>query len=82
MQTLPKNNAPSEISNLDGNPVNLETIASVRGSVVDALFPEDLPFCQNLFRAGAGDKIRIEVMTHLDRACPGAAAADDLKSQR
>ncbi len=67
MQTLVTVKAPADISGQNGTPKNLGTIASVRGSVVDVNFPEHLPSCQNLLRAGTGGKVRIEVMTHLDR---------------
>ncbi|MCL4859869.1 MAG: F0F1 ATP synthase subunit beta [Caldilineaceae bacterium] len=41
-------------------------IVAVRGSVVDAAFPGQLPAIYNLLRAGDDDQIAIEVLTHLD----------------
>jgi F-type H+-transporting ATPase subunit beta len=42
------------------------TVKSVRGSVVDAYFPERMPPIHNELRAGSEGNIVIEVMTHLD----------------
>ena len=44
---------------------NIGTVLSVRGSVVDAHFPERLPSLLNLLRAGDDGDIIIEVVTHL-----------------
>jgi len=45
---------------------NQGTVVSIRGSVVDALFPERIPAIYNLLRTGEGGKIKIEVINHLD----------------
>jgi F-type H+-transporting ATPase subunit beta len=45
---------------------NRGTVVSIRGSVVDVLFHERLPAIYNLLRTGEGEKIKIEVITHLD----------------
>ncbi|MCK4729348.1 MAG: F0F1 ATP synthase subunit beta, partial [Desulfobacterales bacterium] len=42
------------------------TVVSVRGSVVDAHFPERLPFVNSLLRAGEDGTTAIEVQTHLN----------------
>jgi F-type H+-transporting ATPase subunit beta len=42
------------------------TVASVRGGVVDAYFPRELPKINNLLAAGKKDQIIIEVALHLD----------------
>ena len=42
------------------------TVLSVRGSVVDAHFPDRLPELHNELRTGDGDRIVIEVVSHLD----------------
>jgi F-type H+/Na+-transporting ATPase subunit beta len=44
---------------------NIGTVLSVRGSVVDAHFPERLPSLLNVLRAGDDGDIIIEVVTHL-----------------
>jgi F-type H+-transporting ATPase subunit beta len=41
-------------------------IVSVRGSVVDVEFPENLPPIQSLIRSGEKDGVLIEAMSHLD----------------
>jgi len=41
-------------------------VVSVRGSVVDVQFGKDLPPINSVLRAGADDRIVIEVMTQLD----------------
>ncbi|GAF92986.1 unnamed protein product, partial [marine sediment metagenome] len=43
------------------------TVASVRGSVVVAHFPQQLPPMRTELRAGADEDVVIEVITHLDR---------------
>lgn len=48
------------------SPINKGSIESVRGSVVDALFPEKLPAINTELHAGAEKRVVIEVMTHLD----------------
>ena len=45
---------------------NQGTVISVRGSVVDASFPQDLPSLFNVLKAGEQEDIIIEVVTHLD----------------
>ena len=45
---------------------NRGTVVSVRGSVVDAWFAEQLPSINNLLIAGERGEIVIEVLTHLD----------------
>jgi F-type H+-transporting ATPase subunit beta len=42
------------------------TVISVRGSVVDALFPAQLPPLYSVLKAGEEDRVVIEVVTHLD----------------
>jgi F-type H+/Na+-transporting ATPase subunit beta len=44
------------------------TILSIRGSVVDARFPHQLPAINHELRAGEGEGVVVEVMTHLDDA--------------
>jgi F-type H+-transporting ATPase subunit beta len=46
---------------------NEGTIAAVRGSVVDAYFPERIPPLFDVLEAGDGRKAVIEVVAHLDR---------------
>ena len=43
---------------------NLGQVVSVRGSVVDVRFPEQLPAINNLLRAGKDGNIVIEVINH------------------
>ncbi len=43
------------------------TVISVRGSVVDAMFTQDLPSINNLLVAGEGGSVKVEVLSHLDR---------------
>ncbi|MHC4660752.1 MAG: F0F1 ATP synthase subunit beta [Planctomycetota bacterium] len=45
---------------------NTGTIISVRGSVIDARFPDRIPQINNQLRTGEDGKILIEVQTHLD----------------
>jgi len=45
---------------------NQGTIVSVRGSVVDAFFPKQLPAMRQVLRAGEDQRIQIEVFTQLD----------------
>jgi F-type H+-transporting ATPase subunit beta len=47
-------------------PENQGTVASIRGSVVDARFPQKLPFVHSLLKAGDDGQIAIEVQTHLN----------------
>jgi F-type H+-transporting ATPase subunit beta len=47
---------------------NLGVIAAVRGSVVDARFPNELPAINNKLLAGESDRVVIEVISHLDSA--------------
>lgn len=49
-----------------GNPTNEGVVVSVRGSVVDVRFDDDLPPIHTLLRAGDDGKIAIEVMTQID----------------
>jgi len=42
------------------------TVVSVRGSVVDARFPGELPFLNSLLRAGEQGHVAIEVQAHLN----------------
>ena len=49
------------------NSSNFGSVASIRGSVVDILFEEDLPPIYSLLRTGKDGKIAIEVLTQLDR---------------
>ena len=46
--------------------LNTGTVLSIRGSVVDARFPEQLPVLNSQLRAGAEGDIAIEVVTHLN----------------
>ena len=41
-------------------------LASVRGSVVDIEFPEELPPIHSLIRTGENDGVMIEAAVHLD----------------
>jgi F-type H+-transporting ATPase subunit beta len=41
---------------------NSDVVVSVRGSVVDARFAEQLPAIYSVLRAGADDRIVIEVL--------------------
>lgn len=43
------------------------SVISIRGSVVDALFPQALPQLHAVLRAGEKLQVAIEVMTHLNR---------------
>ncbi len=45
---------------------NTGTVVSVRGSVIDAQFPEQLPPIYNVLKGGDNKEIVIEVNTHLD----------------
>lgn len=47
------------------NQDNQGTVVSIRGSVVDARFPQKIPSLYNLLRAGEDGRIMIEVITHL-----------------
>ncbi len=42
------------------------TVVSIRGSVVDVRFQDNLPAIRHVLRAGDDDRIRIEVAAHLD----------------
>ncbi len=48
------------------NSLNLGTVVSVRGSVVDILFERQLPAVYTLLRAGKEGQISIEILTQLD----------------
>ena len=50
----------------DGNHNNQGTVVSVRGSVVVARFPHQVPPMHTELRAGADEDVVIEVITHLD----------------
>ena len=50
----------------DGSPLNLGTVVSVRGSIVDVFFEKYLPPVYTLLRAGKESQIAIEVLTQLD----------------
>ncbi|QDT91554.1 hypothetical protein [Gimesia algae] len=52
--------------NIQTNDLNLGTILSVRGSVIDACFPHQLPLVQSELHAGEHHEIVIEVLTQLD----------------
>lgn len=45
---------------------NKGTVVAVRGSVVDARFPQGAPSLHNLLTAGDQGRIKVEVQTHLD----------------
>ncbi|MFH1756456.1 MAG: F0F1 ATP synthase subunit beta [Pseudomonadota bacterium] len=45
--------------------LNRGTVVSIRGSVVDARFPQKIPSLYNLLRAGEDGRIVIEVIMHL-----------------
>ena len=47
------------------NQSNHGTVISVRGSVIDAHFPQRLPHIHNLLRTGDNGRIAVEVETHL-----------------
>jgi F-type H+/Na+-transporting ATPase subunit beta len=42
------------------------TVVSIRGSVIDAHFPNGLPLINNILRTGQDQEMIIEVITHLD----------------
>lgn len=48
------------------SPLNLGTVISVRGSIVDVLFERHLPPVYTLLRAGKESQIAIEILTQLD----------------
>lgn len=50
----------------DRRPLNLGTVISVRGSIVDVLFEKHLPPVYTMLRAGKESQIAIEVLTQLD----------------
>ncbi len=50
----------------DDHDLRRGTVLSVRGSVVDAHFPGGLPGFHSELRAGAGQRIVVEVVSHLD----------------
>ncbi|NUN24769.1 MAG: F0F1 ATP synthase subunit beta, partial [Candidatus Jettenia caeni] len=50
----------------ENDDLNRGTVISVRGSVIDAHFPYQLPAIRNQLRAGDHGKIVIEVIIHLD----------------
>jgi len=50
----------------DFNQFNQGSVVSIRGSVVDAHFPQRLPLVHNLLRTGKDGRIAIEVKTHLN----------------
>lgn len=51
------------------SPLNLGTVISVRGSIVDVLFERHLPAVYTLLRTGKESQIAIEVLTQLDALC-------------
>lgn len=51
---------------VQSNEFSLGTILSVRGSVIDACFPHQLPGVQSELRAGESHEIIIEVLSQLD----------------
>ena len=50
----------------NSNQFNRGKVVSVRGSVVDAHFPQKLPLVHNMLRTGKDGEIAIEVETHLN----------------
>ena len=46
--------------------LNKGTVISIRGSVIDAQFPRQLPAIYNILNAGDNSDIIVEVNTHLD----------------
>jgi F-type H+-transporting ATPase subunit beta len=50
----------------DQNLANQGTVVSIRGSVIDARFPQQLPSLSNELRAGDEGQVVIEVATHLN----------------
>jgi F-type H+/Na+-transporting ATPase subunit beta len=52
--------------NQQANKTNTGTIVSVRGSVIDAHFPQQIPHLNSRLVAGAEGEIIIEVATHVD----------------
>ena len=51
-------------------------VVAIRGSVLDARFPGDLPDLQTLLSAGEGRSVRAEVVDHLDERTVRAIALD------
>jgi F-type H+/Na+-transporting ATPase subunit beta len=54
--------------------INKGTVKSVKGSVVDIFFGENLPPIHTLTRAGRDKGVAIEVQTQLDRNTAGEIA--------
>ena len=54
------------VSDKKNNPGNTGRVVSVRGSIVDARFSHTLPPLHNMLTCGKDDKIKIEVILHLD----------------
>jgi F-type H+-transporting ATPase subunit beta len=51
---------------LNTDPSRRGTVVSVRGSVVDARFPQSLPLINSLLKAGEDEHIAVEVQSHLN----------------
>ena len=49
------------------NNLNIGKVTSIRGSVVDIWFQEDLPAIKTLLLTGKGKQVKIEIYTQLDR---------------
>ncbi|HIK43351.1 MAG TPA: hypothetical protein IGR64_00520 [Leptolyngbyaceae cyanobacterium M65_K2018_010] len=56
------------MSNLLATAPNTGTVVSVRGSVVDARFPQKLPAYLNRLNAGEEGRVVVEVIAHLSEA--------------
>lgn len=54
------------MKNQPASPANAGCVLAVRGSVVDVVFDHHAPAIHTLLRAGPGDAIAIEVLTHTD----------------
>ena len=51
---------------MDADAQNVGTVAAVRGSVVDASFPDRIPSIHHVLTAGPAGEVVIEVVSHLD----------------
>ncbi len=55
-----------EIGPISSGSENCGSIVRIRGSVIDAHFPTQIPDLNNELRAGEGGKVVVEVVNHLD----------------
>lgn len=65
MSTFRRTNSDSALTSPGSQPTH-GTVVAVRGSIVDARFPDHLPDLQSELRAGATGEIAVEVAAHLD----------------